>query len=131
MYTHQMEPKVLKKADVRKATCPSRDALDLIADKWAVLIIYTLSRGTMRHNELARALVDISQKVLTQALRKLERNGIVARTVFPVVPPRVEYALTPLGTSLVGILRTLTTWAEVNFGAVEAARKRFDESPKP
>lgn len=114
------------KADVRKVGCPSRDVLDLIADKWAVLIIYTLSRGTLRHNELARALDDISQKVLTQALRKLERNGIVQRTVFPVVPPRVEYALTPLGTSLVGVLRTLTAWAEHNFTAVETARKEFD-----
>ena len=125
-----MEPKAQMKADVRKVGCPSRDVLDLIADKWAVLIIYTLSRGTLRHNELARALDDISQKVLTQALRKLERNGIVKRTIFPVVPPRVEYALTPLGTSLVGVLRTLTTWAEHNFAAVETARKQFDVHSK-
>ncbi len=121
-----MEPKLQTKADVRKAGCPSRDVLDLIADKWTVLIIYALSRGTLRHNELSRALEDVSQKVLTQALRKLERNGIVTRTVFSVVPPRVEYALSPLGTSLIATLRTLSLWAEQHFAEVEHARRQFD-----
>lgn len=124
-----MEPKketLQKKGDISKAGCPSREVLDLVADKWTVLIIHTLAKKTMRHNELARHLSDISQKVLTQALRKLERNGIITRTVFPVVPPKVEYALTPLGISLIGVLSMLTKWAEDHFPEVVAARKKFD-----
>ena len=116
-----------KKGDVSLATCPSREVLDLIADKWTVLIIHTLDKKTMRHNELARALGDISQKVLTQGLRKLERSGIVSRTVFPVVPPRVEYALSPLGRSLIGVLGTLSHWAENNFPEVVRSREHFDK----
>lgn len=106
--------------------CQSREVLDIIADKWTVLIIHNISKGPMRHNELARALGDISQKVLTQGLRKLERNGIVLRTVYPVVPPKVEYALTALGTSLVGALSTLAVWSEKHFPEVISARKKFD-----
>lgn len=107
--------------------CPSREVLDIIADKWTVLIIHNIAKGPMRHNELSRALGDISQKVLTQGLRKLERNGIVARTVYPVVPPKVEYALTPLGASLVDVLFTLTVWADQHFPEVINARKKFDK----
>lgn len=106
--------------------CPSREVLDIIADKWTVLIIHNLAKGSMRHNELARALGEISQKVLTQGLRKLERNGIVARTVYPVVPPKVEYALTPLGASLINVLSTLAIWSDKNFPEVISARKKFD-----
>lgn len=124
-----MEPNRKNKPD--KALCPSgcqsREVLDIIADKWTVLIIHSIAKGPMRHNELSRALGDISQKVLTQGLRKLERNGIVARTVYPVVPPKVEYALTTLGTSLVGVLSTLGVWAEKNFPEVINARKKFDK----
>ena len=111
---------------IDRPDCPSRSTLDMIADKWTVLIIYTLDKKTMRHNELARALGDISQKVLTQVLRKLERNGIVVRTVFPVVPPRVEYALTPLGKSLLPVLGTLAGWTEGHFNEVARARARYD-----
>jgi DNA-binding HxlR family transcriptional regulator len=108
--------------------CPSREVLDIIADKWTVLIIHNIAKAPMRHNELARALGDISQKVLTQGLRKLERNGIVARTVYPVIPPKVEYALTPLGASLVDVLFTLTVWADQHFPEVISARKKFDNN---
>lgn len=111
-------------------TCPSREVLTLIADKWTVLIIHTLSGKTLRHNELARALGDISQKVLTQALRKLERNGIITRTVYPVVPPKVEYALSPIGRSLVSTLNTLSSWAETHFPEVLSARESFDRQEK-
>lgn len=106
--------------------CPSREVLDIIADKWTVLIIHHLAKGPMRHNELSRALGEISQKVLTQGLRKLERNGIVVRTVYPVVPPKVEYALTTLGTSLVDVLSTLAVWSDKHFPEVINARKKFD-----
>ena len=121
---------VKKAGEVCKVGCASREVLDLIADKWTVLIIHSIATETLRHNEIARALGDISQKVLTQGLRKLERNGIITRTIYPVVPPRVEYALTPLGRSLVGALRGLTSWAQGNFPAVVTARERFDISPK-
>jgi len=119
-----------KKGDISSATCPSRGVLDLIADKWTVLIIHTLDEKTMRHNELARALGDISQKVLTQGLRKLERSGVIIRTIYPVVPPRVEYSLSPLGRSLIGVLGTLSTWAETHFPEVVRARDHFDTAVK-
>jgi DNA-binding HxlR family transcriptional regulator len=124
------KPKTRGRGDVTNSTCPSRGVLELIADKWTVLIIHTLERKTMRHNELARALGGISQKVLTQGLRKLERSGIIMREVYPVVPPRVEYSLTPLGRSLIGVLGTLSSWAENHFPEVERARERFDTSEK-
>jgi DNA-binding HxlR family transcriptional regulator len=90
----------------------SRRALELIADKWTVLIVFALSRGTMRHNQLYREIEDISQKMLTKTLRRLERDGLVRHEVYPVVPPRVEYSLTPLGETLIRILAELCAWAE-------------------
>ena len=125
-----MEPINKKKGDIKNVTCPSRGVLDLVADKWTVLIIHTLNKKKMRHNELARAVGDISQKVLTQCLRKLERNGIIIRTVFPVVPPHVEYSLSPLGLSLIGVLGTLSSWAETHFSQVDRARAHFDSKKK-
>ncbi len=116
------------KGDVDTVGCPSRGVLDLIANKWTVLILHTLSGSAMRHNELARALGDISQKVLTQNLRALERNGFILRTVYPVVPPHVEYALSPLGKKLLGAVETITKWAEGNFRDVVLARERFDKT---
>lgn len=123
-----MEPIKQKKhkGDISKKECPSREVLALIADKWTVLIIHALAGKTLRHNELARELGDISQKVLTQGLRKLERNGIITRTVYPVVPPKVEYALSPLGDSLVGTLNAISLWAETHFDKVLSARAKFD-----
>ncbi len=85
----------------------SRRALELIADKWAVLILYTLSRGTMRHNRLHREIEGISQKMLTKTLRRLERDGLVGREAYPVIPPGVEYSLTPLGETPIRILAEL------------------------
>lgn len=104
----------------------SRRALELIADKWAVLILYALSRGTMRHNRLHREIEGISQKMLTKTLRTLARDGLVGRKVYPVVPPKVEYSLTPLGQSLIGILAGLCQWAEEHIEEVEAARRDYD-----
>lgn len=118
------------KGDVSKTGCPSREVLALIADKWTVLIIHALANRTLRHNELARELGDISQKVLTQGLRKLERNGIITRTVYPVVPPKVEYVLSPIGRTLINALTPLSSWAESHFDEVLSARERFDKLPK-
>jgi len=101
-------------------------ALELIADKWAVIVIFALMGGTHRSGELLRQITGISQKMLTQTLRKLERDGLVQRTVYAVVPPKVEYALTPLGETLVGPLNAMCRWAEEYYPAVQAARSRPD-----
>ena len=104
----------------------SRRTLELIADKWAVLILYALSRGTIRHNQLHRDIEGISQKMLTKTLRRLERDGLVGREAFPEIPPRVEYSLTPLGETLIGILAELCVWAEEYIEEVEIARREYD-----
>ena len=92
--------------------CPSRRALDLIADKWTSLIIYLLCDGPQRYTQLKRQIGGISQKMLTQTLRKLEEEGLVTRTVYPTAPPSVEYALTPLGETLLEPLMGLLDWAQ-------------------
>ena len=109
----------------RPAGASPRQALALIADKWAVLVITTLADGTRRYNELRRELDGVSQKMLTQTLRDLECNGLVERTVYPDAPPRVEYGLTPLGLTLVEALAVLRDWAEEHYHEVEAAHRRY------
>ena len=102
------------------------DLLGLIGDKWSVLVLGQLSHGTVRFNELQRRIGGISQKMLSSTLRALERDGIVTRTVFPTVPPRVDYNLTDLGRDLLRPVKGLEDWARANREAVEAARSRFD-----
>ena len=97
---------------VFNARCPSQLILERIAEKWAVLIIHKLDKKTMRFGELKREIGGISQKMLTQTLRNLEADGLVSRTVFPVVPPKVEYNLTPLGKTLLSPLGALCRWAQ-------------------
>lgn len=116
-----------KKPNVLSATCPSRQALDLIADKWTVMIIYVLGGAVKRYSEIHREVGGISQKVLTATLRKLERSGIVHRKIHPIVPPKVEYSLTPMGKSLIDILTGLSDWAEKHLGKVREAQKQFDK----
>ena len=111
-------------ADVFSARCPSRAALDLIAHTWAVLVASSLVDGPKRHSRLCAQIDGISKKALTQTLRELERSGLVDRRVYPEVPPRVEYSLTPLGHSLRGPVAALTAWAEANAGPVVEARTR-------
>ena len=107
--------------------CPAEQALDLVASKWAAYIVFQLHQGgVVRFRELQRAIGKITQKELTKQLRRLERFGLVAREVFAEVPPRVEYRLTPLGTSLVGPLSVLSEWTTANGKTVEQHRKRFD-----
>lgn len=113
--------------NVYDANCPTRQVLDLIADKWATLIIGTLEQRARRFAELQRQIDGISQKMLTQTLRALERDGLVQRTVYAEVPPRVEYALTPLGRTLYEPIVALITWSEANIDAVKAARERYDQ----
>src|SRR5260221_13214025 len=105
--------------DVMKSSCRSREVLDLIGDKWTVMIIHALSCETKRFNELQRQVEGISQKVLTQSLRQMERNGLLERVVYPVVPPKVEYSLTNLGKSLVDILKAVTEWSEQHIEKVD------------
>jgi DNA-binding HxlR family transcriptional regulator len=105
-----------------------RQALDLIADKWVVAVLYVLSQGTKRYGELQREIGDISQRMLTRTLRDLERNGLVNRKVYLVVPPMVEYSLTPLGETLNQVLKELCDWSTHNFQDVAAARIDYDNS---
>jgi DNA-binding HxlR family transcriptional regulator len=105
-----------------------RQALDLIADKWVVAVLYLLSQGTKRYGELQREIGDISQRMLTKTLRDLERNGLVDRKVYPVVPPMVEYSLTPLGATLNLVLKSLCDWSSENFQQVEIAREEYDRA---
>lgn len=109
---------------VMDAQCPSRLVLDRIADKWTALIIQILARGTMRYVALQREIGGISQKMLTQTLRSLERDGLVRRTVHPVVPPKVEYDLTPLGRTLIEPLHGLCRWSEKHLAELQANRNR-------
>lgn len=115
--------------NVYDANCPTRRVLDLIADKWATLIIGLLNNEQPRRfAALQRQIGGISQKMLTQTLRSLERDGLVQRTVYPQVPPRVEYALTPLGETLCEPIAALIRWSEENIDAVTSAQKRYDEA---
>ena len=111
--------------------CPTREALDRIADKWTTLIIGLLESGPHRFSELRRGVGGISQKVLTQTLRGLERDGLVSRTVYPQVPPRVEYALTPLGRTLTEPIAALRRWAEEHIAEVGAAQRAYEERALP
>jgi DNA-binding HxlR family transcriptional regulator len=103
-----------------------RQALKLVADKWIVAVLYILSGGTKRYGKLQREIGYISQRMLTRTLRDLERNGLVHRKVYPVVPPMVEYSLTTLGETFSGVLKSLCEWSTENFDAVESARIEFD-----
>jgi DNA-binding HxlR family transcriptional regulator len=102
------------------------DVLARIGDKWTVYVVGLLSNGPMRFNEIRRAVGSISQRMLTLTLRGLERDGLVTRTVYPTIPPRVDYELTDLGRTLISILAPLGQWAIVNRPTVEDARARFD-----
>jgi len=102
------------------------EVLARVGDKWSVLVVSALGAGPMRFNEIRRALGSISQRMLTLTLRRLERDGLVKRTVFPTVPPRVDYELTALGCSLLKPVNDLSDWARRNRAAIEKARQRFD-----
>jgi DNA-binding HxlR family transcriptional regulator len=104
------------------------EVLARIGDKWSVLVVSALGGGPKRFNELRRGLGSISQRMLTLTLRGLERDGLVKRTVFPTIPPRVDYELTPLGRSLLEPVTELSNWARQNRDAMEAARERFDSA---
>ncbi|MCX4096149.1 winged helix-turn-helix transcriptional regulator [Nocardia sp. alder85J] len=117
--------------------CPARDILAVLADKWVLLVLGTLraEAGPVRFNELRRRLDGITQKMLTQTLRTLERDGLVRRAVYPTVPPRVEYTLTELGADLGKLTHALGTWSLLHLDEIHTAREQFDErlatAPQP
>src|SRR5438874_13145262 len=109
------------KSTVYNEDYPSRRLLDLIGDKWTPIVLYILGRGTKRYREMQRHLPDVSKKMLTQTLRRLEEDGLLTRTVFAEVPPRVEYDLTPLGRVFLEPVSSLCAWAQVHRSDLKAA----------
>jgi DNA-binding HxlR family transcriptional regulator len=104
------------------------DVLSRVGDKWTILVVGELGNGPRRFNEVRRALGSISQRMLTLTLRGLERDGLVTRTVFPTIPPRVDYELTDLGQTLIGPLKSLFAWATSNRPMIAAAQQAFDKA---
>lgn len=111
-------------ADVYSAKCPTRQVLDHISGKWTILVVDALLEGTLRYTDLSRRIEGVSQKMLTQTLRSLEADGFVTRTVYPTIPPRVEYDLTELGHSLGEPITALRRWTETHINEIEQARAR-------
>ncbi|HJR72883.1 MAG TPA: helix-turn-helix domain-containing protein [Luteimonas sp.] len=120
----------MKPRHTRESCTPVREILSRVGDKWSILVIMLLSERAWRFNELKRSIEGMSQRMLTLTLRNLERDGLVTRTVYPTVPPSVEYALTPLGESLCGPVSALGRWAQENSPRIDSARDRFDATAK-
>lgn len=115
-------------ADVFLADCPTRLAVEIIADKWSVVVLFALSRRPYRHGELVEQIGGVSRKVLTQTLRRLQRYGLVDREAHREAPPRVEYALTDLGRTLIGPIEALTDWARAHGAAIA---ERLEDTGDP
>lgn len=111
-----------------QGSCPVREVLDRVGDKWSVLAVFLLAERPMRFNELRRSIEGISQRMLSLTLRRLERDGLVSRTVEPTTPPRVTYTLTDLGLTLITAVEALVAWANEHRHDVEAARQAYDTS---
>jgi DNA-binding HxlR family transcriptional regulator len=116
--------------DVYDASCPSRTALHRIGDRWMALVVGVLSERPHRFGELRGRIEGVSQKMLTQTLRSLERDGLDSRTAYATVPVTVEYALTPLGGTLFPLLAAVRDWAEGHVAEIVEARERFDARPQ-
>jgi len=112
--------------DAFNPECPTRQILDRIGDKWAMLILLVLAREPRRFNDLRRQIGGISQKMLSQTLKSLERDGLLIRTAFATVPVTVEYRLAPLADGLIGLMSAIAAWAEQHLGEIEAARSRYE-----
>lgn len=121
-----METNAPASCDVFKLSCPSREVFDRVGERWTGLVLLALGQETLRFNELRRRIEGISQKMLTQTLRGLERDGLVARAAYPTVPVTVEYRLTPLGHSLGQAMDVLRTWAYTHIDDMRAAREAFE-----
>ncbi|MEU3461895.1 helix-turn-helix domain-containing protein [Streptomyces sp. NPDC006733] len=112
--------------DAYLAACPARQLLDRISDKWVSLVLNALADGPLRYRDLNRIIAGVSQKMLTQTLRTLQRDGLLTRTVTPSVPVRVDYELTPLGRSLLPVMAAIKAWAECHIEEVQTARTEYD-----
>ena len=112
----------------RRQVVDVQDILTSICTKWGLLVLYALSRGAKRHGELRRTIGGVSQKMLTQTLRTLERDRLVQRTIYPIVPPRVDYALTPLGKTLMPPLSALYRWTERHLNKIQQARRESQKT---
>src|SRR5262245_27100574 len=112
---------------VEAEACPIQEVLDRVAGKWSILIMVAATGGPIRFTELERAIPSVSRRMLTLTLRHLERDGLITRTVYPTVPPKVEYELTPMARELRAAFLTLTEWAENHREAIVAARRTYDE----
>ena len=121
------EPWAVRQWDTREG-CEVRQILDRVADKWSLLVIALLQERTMRFSELRRAVDGVSQRMLTVTLRNLERDGLVRRTVYAEVPPRVEYRLSPLGCTLLSTIEALVHWTEEHQDEIARARAEFDNA---
>jgi DNA-binding HxlR family transcriptional regulator len=117
----------MERFDMMQEACPTRQVLGRIADKWTTLVVLALEDGTLRFSQLRARIGGVTQKMLTQTLRALERDGMVSRKVYPTVPVSVEYTLTPLGYSLAEAVSVIRRWAYGHMDAIETARRRFDE----
>lgn len=117
--------------DAFMQSCPSHLVLETISGKWTYLIVSALGHGIARNTELQSKIEGISPKMLAQTLRTLERDGLVLRTVYAEVPPRVDYRLTPLGEGLLGLMDQIRNWAETNMPAIEEARSAYEPPQSP
>ena len=113
------------------AECPSRQVLDALSDKWVTLVLTALSGEPRRYSELSRTIAGVSQKMLTQTLRTLERDGLITRTITPSVPVRVDYELTSLGRTLLPVVRAIKNWSESHIAEIHAARAGYDQAARP
>ncbi|MFC5470251.1 winged helix-turn-helix transcriptional regulator [Cohnella suwonensis] len=111
-----------------ESPCHYRRALEVVSSKWTVLVFYELEEGKMRYSDLKKRVEGVTQKMLTQTLRQLERDGLVERFVYPTVPPTVEYALTGLGNSLIEPMRALHRWTDAHYDNVLEARRAYDQA---
>lgn len=119
-----------KMPNAYSAQCPTRQILDRVGDKWAVLILLLVRREPMRFNALRRSIEGISQKMLSQVLKSLERDGLIRRRAIATVPVTVEYSITPLGATLASAVDPLRDWAEANLKEVQVAQRRYDARSK-
>lgn len=124
-----VEPVPLELSGFLSKTCPTRELIHQLSDKWSICVLLAVSNGPVRFNQLKRMVEGVTQKMLGQTLRRLDSNGIVERRVFPTMPMRVEYEITPLGRTLMPIVEALQTWAVANFPLIAAARREFERGP--
>jgi DNA-binding HxlR family transcriptional regulator len=122
----QLRQEAARSYDAYLASSPARQLVDRISDKWVTLILPALADGPQRYSDLARRIAGVSQKMLTQTLRSLERDGLLTRQVTPSVPVRVDYELTPLGMSLMPLISCIKEWAETHMDEVTSARVAYD-----